>query len=96
MTFHCLTPNEAEPSLGQTVKGHQIMILFTVFPKSRQYHGLSVLTNVWDCFFLFCFFFLIKIILLFIKYIFSTFFIFIFFLYFYGKVVTPGLMQCWT
>ena len=25
-TFHCLTPNEAEPSLGQTVKGHQIMI----------------------------------------------------------------------
>ena len=26
VTFHCLTPNEAEPSLGQTVKGHQIMI----------------------------------------------------------------------
>ena len=26
VTFHCLTPNEAEPSLDQTVKGHQIMI----------------------------------------------------------------------
>ena len=26
VTFHCLTPNEAEPSLGQTVKGHQIMV----------------------------------------------------------------------
>ena len=26
VTFHCLTQNEAEPSLGQTVKGHQIMI----------------------------------------------------------------------
>ena len=26
VTFHCLTPNEVEPSLGQTVKGHQIMI----------------------------------------------------------------------
>ena len=26
VTFHCLTPNEAEPSLGQAVKGHQIII----------------------------------------------------------------------
>ena len=26
VTFHCLTSNEAEPSLGRTVKGHQIMI----------------------------------------------------------------------
>ena len=26
VTFQCLTTNEAEPSLGQTVKGHQIML----------------------------------------------------------------------
>ena len=26
VTFHCLTPNEAGPILGQTVKGHQTMI----------------------------------------------------------------------